>query len=260
MARVIKRILLVLGLVVGLLVATFAGLLAWTFSGRLPMVDGFEVGAARIVKDGFVSVAVIDVGDHEVALVDAGNDGAAAPILAELARRGLGPDAVKTILLTHGHGDHIAGLPRFPKAEVIVLAADADLVQGLVGGRGPLPRFLPVRPTGLRATRTVNDGDTVAIGRLQARVFAVPGHTAGSAAWLVDGVLFLGDSADADSEGRLKGSPWLFSDDADQNRASLAALAARLSAGKDEVRAIVFAHSGALTRGLDPLLEFARGS
>ena len=59
---------------------------------------------------------------------------------------------------------------------------------------------------------------------------------------------------------RVQGSPWLFSDDADQNRASLAGLATRLAAGKDEVRAIVFAHSGALTRGLDPLVEFARGS
>jgi glyoxylase-like metal-dependent hydrolase (beta-lactamase superfamily II) len=259
MNRVLKRSLVGLGVVVVVPVLAFAGLIAWTFSGRLPIADGADFGSVRVVKDGIVSVGVIDIGDGQVALVDAGNDAAGGAILADLARRGLGPDAVKAILLTHGHRDHMAAIPLFPKAEVVALAADADLAAGLAGGHGPISQLFPVRPTGLRVTRPVNDGDTVPLGRLQARVFALPGHTAGSAAWLVDGVLFLGDSADAASDGHLKGSPWAFSDDTDANHASLVRLATRLAVEGALVRAIVCAHSGALTRGLEPLTDFARG-
>ena len=86
----------------------------------------------------------------------------------------------------------------------------------------------------------------------------MPGHTAGSAAYLVNNVLFVGDSADVTSGGVLQGSPWLFSDSQAQNRASLAALAARLKKEGVTVKAIVPAHSGALQDGLPQLDALAR--
>jgi glyoxylase-like metal-dependent hydrolase (beta-lactamase superfamily II) len=88
----------------------------------------------------------------------------------------------------------------------------------------------------------------VTFGKCRRRVFAVPGHTAGSAAYLVNGVLMLGDAADAGSDGHVKGSPWLFSKNHAQDRASLSRLAMRL-AGEGSVQAIVFAHSGVLKQG-----------
>ena len=224
-----KRALKIVGLVVVVFVLAIVGLLAATFMGRQSITDGADANGFFIVKDGIVSVAVIPVSEREVALVDAGNDKSAKAILAELSRRHLGPDAVTTILLTHGHPDHTGGVAMFPKAQVISLETEKPLVEGRVGAKGPLTRLFPVSPTGISVTRTVVDGDTLMLGPHRVRVFAVPGHTQGSAAYLVDDVLFMGDAADTKSDGTIIGSPWVFSDSQPQDRASLVALDERLT-------------------------------
>jgi glyoxylase-like metal-dependent hydrolase (beta-lactamase superfamily II) len=183
------------------------------------------------------------VSESEVALVDAGNDKGAKAILAELSRRHLGPDAVTMILLTHGHPDHTGGVAMFPKAQVISLETEKPLVEGRVGAKGPLTRLFPVSPTGISVTRTVVDGDTLMLGPHRVRVFAVPGHTQGSAAYLVDDVLFMGDAADTKSDGTVIGSPWVFSDSQPEDHASLVALDERLTRENVPVKVIAFAHS-----------------
>jgi glyoxylase-like metal-dependent hydrolase (beta-lactamase superfamily II) len=106
-----------------------------------------------------------------------------------------------------------------------------------------------------KVTRALGDGETLTLGDRTVRVFAVPGHTAGSAAYLVDGALFLGDSAGATSDGKIKGAPFFFSDSTSQNHASLRALAERLRPVEGEVKVLVPAHTGTLA-GLGPLLAF----
>jgi glyoxylase-like metal-dependent hydrolase (beta-lactamase superfamily II) len=235
------------------------GLFAVTFMGLKPVADGAEVNRARIVADGFVTAGVIDIGDGRAALVDAGNDPSGAALLSELSRRGLGPQAVAAIFVTHGHSDHVAAVTLFPGAQVMALAAEVPLVEGRAKSRGPLPRLFPAGPTGITVHRALMDGERVEVGAVGVRVFAVPGHTVGSAAYLVDDVLFLGDSANADSDGNLEGAPWIFSDSQAENRASLARLGRRLAREGVSVRAIVPSHSGMLADGLAPLTRFAEG-
>jgi hydroxyacylglutathione hydrolase len=250
-----KRILKIVGVVVLVLVLGVGGVLAATFMGRRGITDGQRIGDATIVADGFSGIGVVTVSDREVLLVDAGQDAAGAAILAELSRRGLGADAVTAILVTHGHNDHTGALRAFPKAQVMALDREVPVVEGREGTHGPVTRLFPASPTGV-SVRALHDGETVTVGNRTARVFAVPGHTAGSAAYLVDGVLFVGDSADVDSDGAIVGAPWLFSDSQQDNVASLKRLAERLSADPAAVRAIVPAHSGAV-EGLAPLTAFA---
>ena len=252
-----KRGLKIVGALVAVLVVAVVALLAATFMGRQSITDGVDADGIRIVKDGIVSVGVIPVSDSEVALVDAGNDKSAAAILAELSRRHLGPDAVTTILITHGHPDHTGGVLMFPKAQVIALDAEKALVEGRAGAKGPLTRLFPVSPTGITVTKTVADGDTLMLGPHRVRVFAVPGHTQGSAAYLVDDVLFMGDAADTTSDGKVIGSPWVFSDSQPQDRASLVALDERLTRENLPVKVIAFAHSGLLANGRAPLDAYA---
>jgi len=252
-----KRLLKIVALVVLLVIVAVVGLFAVTFMGRKSLVDGYEINRVRVIADGFAGIGVIRLDDGRVALVDAGNDAAGEAILAELERRQLGPDAVAAVLITHGHGDHIAAIGRFSRAAVMALDAEVPLVEGRAGGRGPLPRLLPVRPTGVTVTRALRDGEVVTLGGVPIRVYAVPGHTAGSAAYYVDGVLLVGDSADVTSDGTLQGAPWLFSDNQAENRASLARLEQRVVADGLDVKAIVPAHSGA-AEGLVALTNFAR--
>jgi len=221
---------------------------------RLP--EGAAINGMYLVKDGFVSAGIVPLGGHEVALVDTGNDAEGKALLAELSRRGLSPDDVTVILLTHGHRDHIAAIAKFPTAQVMALAAEVDVVEGRSSGGGPILRWRSPRPTGIHLGRTLEDGEVMPLGPYQVRVFAVPGHTPGSAACAIGENLFLGDSANQGKDGRLKAGHWIFSKSAALNRKSLGELARRL-AGDSSIRTLVFAHSAPLERGVAPLVEFA---
>ena len=102
----------------------------------------------------------------------------------------------------------------------MALEREVPIVEGREGGRGPMSRLMPVSATGVTVDRALRDGESVMVGEVLVRVYAVPGHTAGSAAYLINGVLLVGDSADAEAGGGLRGAPWIFSDSQDENRAS----------------------------------------
>ena len=254
-----KRVLKIAGLVLLVLIVAVATVLAATFMGRQPVVDGQEFSGVRIIEDGFTAVGIIAINDRQVALVDTGQDADGEVIKRELARRQLQPESVAAILVTHGHGDHIGALGQFPKAEIMALEAEVPLVEGRARAKGPLPRFFPVSPTGVTVDRMLHDGDVVMLDTFPVRVYAVPGHTAGSAAYLVNGALFIGDSADIASDGRLQGSPWIFSDSQAENRESLVRLEQRLASDGAKVLVIVPSHSGSAS-GLAALSAFARGN
>jgi glyoxylase-like metal-dependent hydrolase (beta-lactamase superfamily II) len=250
-----RKILLALAAVAVAVVAPPVALLVATFAGNPPIVDGRELpGGGRVVKDGYVSLAVVDVGPGHVLLVDAGGDPKGAAIDAELSRRGLGRDAVLAILLTHGHADHTGACGLFPNATVYALEAELPLLEGKVAPKGPLPRLFGASASSCAHITPIHDGEKVDVGQISAEVFAVPGHTAGSAAWLVTGALYLGDAADATKDGRLVGSKWVFSDDAAQDERSLVALAGRVEGLP--ISTLVFAHTGTL-EGVAPLKAFA---
>lgn len=221
-----------------------------TFSGLLPIADGARVGGTvEVVADGYVSVDLLDLGDGHVALIDCGNRGDGAPILAALERRHLGADDVSAVLVTHGHPDHIAACARFPHATIYALREEIPMIEGRTGGTSPVSRTVSSTATGLQVAHPLADGDVITLGNAEIRVYAVPGHTAGSAAYLVDGVLFVGDSASVTAEHTLRGAPWIFSDDQARNVASMHALGERLEHEGLTVTTIVASHTGVLDEG-----------
>jgi hydroxyacylglutathione hydrolase len=242
--RWLLRAALALLVVVLALAAPFVA----AFRGLAPIADG--VGPARgvrTVRMNFVSAFVLDAGDGRAVLVDAGADRSGAALLAALRAGGYGSDAVLAVLLTHGHGDHIAAAPLFRNAEIVSLEAERALVEGAVAPRSPIGRLSGAKPSGVRVTRVARDGDTLRYGALEVHVYAIPGHTAGSAAFLAGDVLFVGDAVSATTDGRARGPAWMFSESTGEGAASLRALSARLRREGRVVRAMAPAHSGPLT-------------
>jgi len=253
-----KRVLFIVLGAVGLLVLGMAALLVPAFLGHRAAVDGPVVPGVQLVKDGFVNVFLVDLGVGSVALVDCGQDPEAKAIRAALTARGLGPGAVKDVFLTHGHGDHVGGCKAFPGARIHGFEGDRALIEGTGAAHGPLTRFMGADPTrGRPLADSLVDGATSLVEDVPVRAWNIPGHTAGSAAFLIRNVLFLGDSVAGTDDGHLAVAPWAFSDDQAQCRESVRRLGTALAAEHVPVQALAFAHSGWLdgARAADELAQ-----
>ena len=130
-------------------------------------------------------------------IVDPGGD--AEAILAFIEREGL---KIKDIILTHGHGDHIGGVPELKKAlnaNVMIHKDDHEL---LVDGNKNLSSTMVMGPIAIEADRLLNDGDVIEFGDLKAEIIHTPGHTKGGIALKINNSLITGDTLFAGSIGR----------------------------------------------------------
>ena len=172
---------------------------------------------------------------------DAGLASSGQPLLDALEAHGLSAADVTDVFLTHGHGDHVGGLTALPDARVRGFAVE----QAVLDEEGD----------GVTIDTPVTAGEMVDVGGFQVEVFHVPGHTPGSAAYLVDGVLILGDSAVITPNGRLGQPPAQYTDDVEQLDRSLFAVRDRLRFRPGDVAWIACAHSGP-SEGPDALLAY----
>lgn len=172
-------------------------------------------GLHRLGSDphGTVNSYLVVEGD-EVTVIDAGLPAFRRALVAELAGLGLGLEAVKALVLTHGDTDHIgfaAWLHRERGIPARVHTADVDRARKEVTkpstGWGPvkagaLAGFLwySARNGGLRIPAveqvvSFDDGEVLDVPG-SPRIIHVPGHTPGSVAFHVPAVdaVFLGDA------------------------------------------------------------------
>jgi glyoxylase-like metal-dependent hydrolase (beta-lactamase superfamily II) len=168
-----------------------------------------RLGGEVIVIDPAMTAAT--VGEREEAsmffplIMGTGRD--ALPLGVSLTASGIAPHQVDLALITHAHWDHLGGVDDVPSALVLMSADEAAFARGQhksiehgvmpahvrrAWGRRRLFAFDGPGLAGFAASHDVlGDGGIVAL--------PTPGHTPGSAAYLVQGrdrrYLFIGDSA-----------------------------------------------------------------
>jgi hydroxyacylglutathione hydrolase len=133
-------------------------------------------------------------GHDECLVIDPGEE--PESIQGKIADRRLAPVGV---LVTHGHIDHIgavAPVARWANSAVYMAADDAHWLRELA------PELEP--------DVLVRGGERLEIGPFTVDVLAVPGHSPGHVAFLIEGVLFSGDVLFQGSVGRvdLPGGDW----------------------------------------------------
>ncbi|WP_129660768.1 MBL fold metallo-hydrolase [Rothia uropygialis] len=156
----------------------------------------------------------------EPAIVDTGV--AASPrdgLVPNLEDLGRSIEDVRWILLTHGHVDHLGGAAALRemtrnRAKIVLHRADVPLLRSR---EAHIQQYIDVRqqylddPDGVEEQRSMMDraisgeiepdlsvegGETISLGDVEVTVYSIPGHTAGSVAYVVEDstAVFVGDA------------------------------------------------------------------
>ena len=155
-----------------------------------------EISVLRLGQIGTNCYIFRREGGYRCGIVDPGDQG--EQVARWLVEKGLEAEAV---LLTHGHFDHILGIPglREEWPDLPVYCHPADL-----GGGDTSSLFGETFPT-VRSFGDITpyrEGDTVEVDGIRLEVLDTPGHTPGSVTLRAENVLFTGDTLFAGSMGR----------------------------------------------------------
>ncbi len=126
----------------------------------------------------------------ETAVIDPGfeNSELSNAILA------IGAENVTSILLTHGHFDHIIGvsaIKRLTHAKVYIYSDDMMFT---ADNSLNLSSMISAPMEPFTADEVLNNGDVIKLGVLDIHVMHTPGHTIGSCCYLVENAIFTGDT------------------------------------------------------------------
>lgn len=134
-----------------------------------------------------------DKDTKEIFIIDPGGD--CDRIKKVIDKGGLKP---KAVINTHGHGDHIGANEEFG-IPVWIHRLDAGfLTDPSKNLSGAIGFFLKLKP----ASRLLEEGDILEIGKHALEVIHTPGHTPGSISLKGDGVVFTGDTLFCEGIGR----------------------------------------------------------
>lgn len=113
------------------------------------------------------------------------------------------PKAIRHVVNTHGHFDHIGGNGYFINADVAIHEDDAGIIE-----KGDIERsyadFFDGRLSPREVERKLKEGDVIEAQGFELEIVHTPGHTPGSIC-LIDrkqGVMFSGDTLFSDGVGR----------------------------------------------------------
>lgn len=151
-----------------------------------------------------VNVYLIDGGD-EFLLIDIGYIDAVEEIIDLIRAMDFNLSQCKMIIATHADADHIQGIARakellktkvasHPLSVAPLETGDEILTYALIKAQDfeiPMPRC--------KVDITLDEGETITVGKEKVKVWHTPGHTAGQLSFKMGNLLFSGDNIYKDS-------------------------------------------------------------
>lgn len=147
-----------------------------------------------------VTYLVSDPGSGEAAVIDPVLDydhrsgrvstALADRVLQAIAEQGL---ALRWILETHAHADHLSAAP-YLKARTGAPVAIGEHIREVQAIFAPVFHALDVAGDGREFDRLLRDGEVLALGALQIQVLHTPGHTPACVSYRVGDAVFVGDT------------------------------------------------------------------
>ena len=229
-----------------LLLPLISGLWTGGCTRELDLIDDPPDAAAGTTTGPWASMIYVAHTDSGVIAIDLGWTGYDRVLPQLLRAIHASPADVRFAFLTHAHRDHIAAWPLVRQARFVIGAAEVPALLGEAGYSGwaakmgdELNEYPHPRPGELALVPLAAD-TAIALGRDTVFAFPIPGHTAGSVAYLFRGVLFGGDAINWRPGSGFQGARPEFSDSVAQSRESLRALFERLPGSR--VRVMCTAH------------------
>lgn len=138
------------------------------------------------IKTKTSNLYLIKNGDKYVA-IDAGDN--ISIIKSEFNKLSISPQDVSHVFLTHTDYDHIEGLKLFTNATIYISSNEEQMINGLT------TRFLFKHNSFNSEYTLLSDGEIISIDNLSIKTIFTPGHTPGSASFVVNNkYLFVGDA------------------------------------------------------------------
>ena len=122
-------------------------------------------------------------------------------VFDELKNKGL---QAKYVLLTHCHFDHIGDADRLREVTNTKIAIGVFDNASLSDENKNLCNLFGVQLKPFSADITFSDGEVYSLGDIEFKVIHTPGHTLGGVCYLIDDILFSGDTLFSGSIGRTE--------------------------------------------------------
>lgn len=169
------------------------------------LLQGFTLGTDQ-GSAAFCGVTLVR--STKTILVDVAHTGRRELLLAGLEQRGLRPQDIDLVVLTHAHWDHMLNVDLFTNAEIIISTNERRYASAPNPDDWATPSYTGMILERMRL-REVSEGDEIDAG---VRILDTPGHSPGSITLLVeDEAGTIGVTGDALPNARcaLAGTPYL---------------------------------------------------
>ena len=144
---------------------------------------------------GWSTIALLR-GEGRIALIDVGSFSQRGPLRERLKARGLSPEQVTDVILTHSHWDHSVNWVLFPNATTWIGAEELAWSVSQPWGHTTVPELYVRELDRHPRTRRIAPGETILPGLT---ADSAPGHTPGHLFFILAtperDILFTGDSA-----------------------------------------------------------------